>query len=149
MIKITTSSPEETYALGMKLGALLKSGNICTLTGDLGAGKTTFTRGLGKGLGVSRNINSPTFTIVKEYQGRMPFIHMDAYRLTDAEEDLGFAEYFYGEGVTVIEWPQKIAAQIPAERLEITIACESDTVRVFHLVPKGEVYQEICKELEV
>lgn len=148
MVKITTYSPEETHALGMKLGELLQAGNLCTLEGDLGAGKTTFTKGIGKGLGVSRNINSPTFTIVKEYQGRLPFVHMDAYRMEDTEEDLGFEEYFYGNGVTVVEWAQMIQEQLPAQRLDITIERQSDEVRVFYFMPKGEIYQDICKELE-
>ena len=148
MVKITTYSPEETNALGVKLGLLLQPGNLCTLEGDLGAGKTTFTKGIGKGLGVSRNINSPTFTIVKEYQGRMPFVHMDAYRMENAKEDLGFDEYFYGDGVTVVEWPQMIVDQLPTERLEIVIERVSDKERIFYFVPKGTVYQEICKGLQ-
>ena len=91
------------------------SGDVIALEGDLGAGKTAFTKGLAKGLGVTRTVNSPTFTIIKEYQGRLPLYHMDVYRVSESEEDLGFDEYFEGEGVTVVEWAHLIKEQLPEE----------------------------------
>lgn len=92
----------------LRLATLLKAGDV-PLEGDLGAGKTTFTKSLAKGLGIERNVNSPTFTIIKEYKsGRLPLYHMDVYRLGDEFEDLGFDEYFEGDGVTVVEWAHLI-----------------------------------------
>ncbi|WP_079478495.1 tRNA (adenosine(37)-N6)-threonylcarbamoyltransferase complex ATPase subunit type 1 TsaE [Halobacillus salinus] len=143
----TTTSPDETMQFAERLGEQLESGDVCTLEGDLGAGKTTFTKGLGKGLGVKRTINSPTFTIIKEYQGRVPFYHMDVYRLEDSEEDLGFDEYFEGEGVCVVEWARFIESFLPEERLAIHIAYESDVERTITLETNSEHFDAICKEL--
>ncbi|TGB01502.1 tRNA (adenosine(37)-N6)-threonylcarbamoyltransferase complex ATPase subunit type 1 TsaE [Halobacillus salinus] len=143
----TTTSPDETMQFAERLGEQLESGDVCTLEGDLGAGKTTFTKGLGKGLGVKRTINSPTFTIIKEYQGRVPFYHMDVYRLEDSEEDLGFDEYFEGEGVCVVEWAHFIESFLPEERLAIHIAYESDVERTITLETNSEHFDAICKEL--
>src|SRR6185312_15215479 len=95
-----TKGPEETHTFAKELGSLLKKEDVILLEGDLGAGKTTFTKGLAAGLGIKRNVNSPTFTIIKEYMGRLPLYHMDVYRVEDAFEDLGFDDYFYGDGVT-------------------------------------------------
>lgn len=94
-----------------KLGSLLQPGDVLALEGDLGAGKTTFTKGLAKGLDIKRNVNSPTFTIIKEYHGRLPLYHMDVYRVEDSFEDLGFDEYFDGNGVTVVEWAHLVKEQ--------------------------------------
>ncbi|WJE16184.1 tRNA (adenosine(37)-N6)-threonylcarbamoyltransferase complex ATPase subunit type 1 TsaE [Halobacillus sp. ACCC02827] len=143
----SSSSAEETQRLAERLGERLVPGDLLTLEGDLGAGKTTFTKGLGKGLGVTRNINSPTFTIMKEYQGRMPFYHMDVYRLEDSEEDLGFEEYFEGEGVTVVEWAQFIREYLPEERLDITIHYKDESTRSIKLDAKSEHFDAICKEI--
>ncbi len=142
-----TQSPEETMAFSQRLAEKLGSGDVLTLEGDLGAGKTTFTKGLAKGLGVRRTVNSPTFTIIKEYQGRLPFYHMDVYRLEDSEEDLGFDEYFEGYGVTVVEWASIISDQLPGERLDIFLYHEGDDNRRIVLTPKGEHYITICKEI--
>ncbi|KSU79727.1 MULTISPECIES: tRNA (adenosine(37)-N6)-threonylcarbamoyltransferase complex ATPase subunit type 1 TsaE [Fictibacillus] len=145
---ISTTSPEETAELAEKLGTLLQAGDVLTLEGDLGAGKTTFTKGLAKGLGVKRVVNSPTFTIIKEYNGRVPFYHMDVYRLEDSDEDLGFEEYFEGEGVTVVEWAQFIADRLPEERLTIDIRRTGDETRELKFTPDGERFIKVCKELE-
>lgn len=145
--KIRTTSPEETSALAEKLGTLLDAGDVVTLEGDLGAGKTTFTKGLAKGLGVKRVVNSPTFTIIKEYKGRVPFYHMDVYRLEDSDEDLGFEEYFDGEGVTVVEWARFIADRLPEDRLNINISRTGDEDRELKLNPVGERFITLCKEL--
>ena len=148
MIQLKCRHIDETHALGMRLGECLQPGMVCTLTGDLGVGKTTFTKGIGAGLGINRTINSPTFTIVKQYQGRCPFIHIDAYRMENVEEDLGFDEYFYGEYVTVVEWPEMTQDQLPKERLDITILHLSDHVRTFLFAPKGKQYERICEGLK-
>ncbi len=103
---ITTHSREETQALAQKLGASLNQGITLLLIGDLGAGKTTFVQGLAKGLEVQSKVNSPTFVIMKEYQGKIPLVHIDAYRLEGIEQELGFDDYLEHEVVKVIEWPQ-------------------------------------------
>lgn len=142
------STPEETKRLAKKIALLLRPNDCLTLSGDLGAGKTTFTKGLGIGLGVKRTINSPTFTIVKIYQGEKTLYHIDAYRLADEEEDIGFDDYFYGDGVTVIEWPQYIASFLPDERLDITIkkVDESDK-RVITLTSTSDYFDYVIKEI--
>ncbi|MDN4526381.1 tRNA (adenosine(37)-N6)-threonylcarbamoyltransferase complex ATPase subunit type 1 TsaE [Fictibacillus fluitans] len=145
---LTTASPEETAELAEKLGALLQAGDVLTLEGDLGAGKTTFTKGLAKGLGVKRVVNSPTFTIIKEYKGRVPFYHMDVYRLENSDEDLGFEEYFEGEGVTVVEWAQFIADRLPEELLNIDIRRTGDETRELKFTPAGDRFIKVCRELE-
>jgi tRNA threonylcarbamoyladenosine biosynthesis protein TsaE len=145
--EIITTSPEETGQFAEKLAAHLKPGAVLTLEGDLGAGKTTFTKGLAKGLGVTKTVNSPTFTIIKEYKGRLPLYHMDVYRLDDSFEDLGFDEYFEGEGVTVVEWAHLIQDQLPEELLSLSIYREGDSTRRIVLKPFGERYSELCKEI--
>ena len=142
------NSPLETAALAEKLAGLLQPSDVLTLEGDLGAGKTSFTKGLAKGLGITRVVNSPTFTIIKEYKGRLPLYHMDVYRLGESEEDLGFDEYFYGEGVTVIEWASMIEDQLPSDYLDITILHGGDDKRQIILSPLGERYRLLCKELK-
>jgi tRNA threonylcarbamoyladenosine biosynthesis protein TsaE len=146
-VELMTHSAEETMAKSEALGKLMRGGEVLLLEGDLGAGKTTFTKGLAKGLEIKRNVNSPTFTIIKEYQGRLPLYHMDVYRLADSEEDLGFDDYFEGEGVTVVEWAHLIEEFLPNERLEIYIYHHGDDERKLVLTPKGERYEAICKEL--
>ncbi|MGZ3665085.1 MAG: tRNA (adenosine(37)-N6)-threonylcarbamoyltransferase complex ATPase subunit type 1 TsaE [Ktedonobacterales bacterium] len=107
--EVRSASLEETQRLGMLLGALARAGDVILLDGDLGAGKTAFTQGIGLGLGVAATINSPTFTILKEYQGRLPLYHFDLYRIDDPDEiaSLGFDEYFDGDGVCVVEWAER------------------------------------------
>ncbi|MCD5325936.1 MULTISPECIES: tRNA (adenosine(37)-N6)-threonylcarbamoyltransferase complex ATPase subunit type 1 TsaE [Pontibacillus] len=144
---IDTHSAEETKKVAERLGALLEPNDLLTLEGDLGAGKTTFTKGLGTGLGVTRTISSPTFTIVKEYEGRMPLYHLDVYRLEDSDEDIGFDEYFDGGGVCVVEWAQFIEDYLPDNRLDIELFYNNEDERSIHLKPRGERYERICKEL--
>ncbi|WP_102349585.1 tRNA (adenosine(37)-N6)-threonylcarbamoyltransferase complex ATPase subunit type 1 TsaE [Bacillus sp. Marseille-P3661] len=146
--EIHTNSTEETMSFAERLAEKLQPGSVITLEGDLGAGKTTFTKGLAKGLGINRTVNSPTFTIIKEYtQGRIPLYHMDVYRLEESDEDLGFDEYFDGDGVTVVEWAQFIEDQLPNEFLAITIAYQNEAERKITLEPKGHTYIDLCKEL--
>lgn len=141
-----TQTAAETEALAAKLGALLDRGDVLTLSGDLGAGKTTFTKALAKALGVTKNVNSPTFTIMKEYQGHLPFYHMDAYRLEDSLEEMGLEEYIEGDGVLVIEWPEMIQEQLPKERLALKLIYEGETARELQVQAYGSRYQQILKE---
>lgn len=138
---------EDTQNFARKLASYLKPGDVITLEGDLGAGKTSFTKGLALGLGINKNVNSPTFTIIKEYQGLMPLYHMDVYRLEDSYEDLGFDEYFSGNGVTVVEWAHLIEEQLPPERLTIYIYHEKNDSRHLVIQPIGERYEQLCKEI--
>ncbi|KYG33046.1 tRNA threonylcarbamoyladenosine biosynthesis protein TsaE [Alkalihalobacillus trypoxylicola] len=130
-----------------KIAKQLFPGAVLTLEGDLGAGKTHFTKGIAKGLGVKRVVNSPTFTIIKEYSGRLPLYHMDVYRLDDQFEEIGLEDYFYGQGVTVVEWASKIRPQLPKERLDIEIFRTGDTTRNIILSPIGSQLEQICEEI--
>lgn len=119
-----TNSWEETHALGKELGENALPGEVYTLVGDLGVGKTVFTQGIADGLGIKEPICSPTFTIVQVYEeGRMPFYHFDVYRISDIEEmdEIGYEDYFYGQGLTMIEWANLIEEILPKKRREITI----------------------------
>lgn len=144
--EIKLNSPEETMETAARLGELLQAGDVITLEGDLGAGKTTFTKGLAKGLHIKRVVKSPTFTIIREYQGRLPLYHMDVYRLEDSDEDLGFDEYFEGEGVSVVEWAHIIEEFLPKDRLDIVIRRSGDAERELTLEPKGERFYRLCEE---
>ncbi len=121
ILKVNTKSVDETQRLGEKLASFLKPGDILSLTGDLGAGKTCFTQGVARGLGIKRRITSPTFNLIKEYKNTLPLYHFDVYRIDTLEEmrDLGYEEYFFGEGITVIEWGDKIRPILPPNLLEI------------------------------
>ena len=123
-ITIESNSAEETFALGQKIGERVKPGTIISLTGDLVVGKTVFTQGLAKGLGIMEPVNSPTLTIVQVYEGgRLPFYHFDVYRIGDIEEmdEIGYEDYFYGNGVCLIEWADLIRELLPEETGRITI----------------------------
>jgi len=145
--ELITHSENETWTFAKRLAECLQPGDVITLEGDLGAGKTTFTKGLAKGLGITRTVNSPTFTIIKEYQGRLPLYHMDVYRLDEGSEDLGFDEYFEGDGVTVVEWAQLIQEYLPNDQLMITIYHHGDTERRIVVQPTGSRYIQLCEEL--
>ncbi|GIN93408.1 tRNA (adenosine(37)-N6)-threonylcarbamoyltransferase complex ATPase subunit type 1 TsaE [Siminovitchia terrae] len=145
--EIISSNPEDTLEIARRLGKILKPADVLLLEGDLGAGKTTFTKGLASGLGIKRNVNSPTFTIIKEYHGRIPLYHMDVYRLEDSFEDLGFDEYFYGDGVTVVEWAQFIEDQLPQSHLSLYIYHENQNQRRIVFQPTGTRYEALCEEL--
>ena len=119
-----TNSPEETFELARQLGERARPGTVYTLTGDLGVGKTVFAQGLARGLGIEEAINSPTFTIVQVYdEGRLPFYHFDVYRIGDIEEmdEIGYEDYFYGDGVCLIEWAELIEELLPKTRSELLI----------------------------
>ncbi len=144
---ININNLEETQALAQKLAGIVEPQDTITLEGDLGAGKTTFTQAFAKGLGITRTVNSPTFTIMKQYNGRLPLNHLDVYRLEDSDEDLGWDEIFYGDAVTVVEWAHLIERDLPSERLAIEIRRVDDNARVITLMPFGERYELLCKEL--
>lgn len=135
-----TYSAEETAELGRQIAQTLRPGDICALTGELGAGKTVFVQGVAKGLGIPEPVNSPTFTIVQVYgEGRMPFYHFDVYRIADIEEmeEIGYEDYFYGDGFTMVEWAELITELMPCEYQKITI--EKD-------LEKGFGYRRIIVE---
>lgn len=142
-----TANAEETGHFAARLAELLQPGDVIALEGDLGAGKTTFTQGLAKGLDIQKTVNSPTFTIIKEYKGKLPLYHMDVYRVADSMEDLGFDEYFEGDGVSVVEWAHLIEDQLPGELLTIYLYRDREDHRRLVLVPKGERYEQLCKEI--
>ena len=121
---IETRSPEVTFRLGRKLGEAAVPGQVFTLTGDLGTGKTVFTQGFAKGLGIEEPVNSPTFTIVQVYdEGRLPLYHFDVYRIGDIEEmeEVGFEDYIMGDGVSLIEWAELIREILPEKRTAVRI----------------------------
>ncbi|OFM39791.1 tRNA (adenosine(37)-N6)-threonylcarbamoyltransferase complex ATPase subunit type 1 TsaE [Staphylococcus sp. HMSC076B11] len=127
----------------------LEPSDLILLNGDLGAGKTTLTQFIGKQLGVKRNINSPTFNIIKSYKGsNLKLHHMDCYRLEDSDEDLGFDEYFQDEGITIIEWSQFIQDLLPKEHLIINIETLSETKRTIKLEAQGTHYLKVKEEVE-
>lgn len=135
-----TKRPEETYELGRQLGEQAEPGTIYCLEGDLGVGKTVFTQGFAKGLGVHETVNSPTFTILQQYEdGRMPLYHFDVYRIGDVEEmeEIGYEDCFYGEGVCLIEWPSLIREILPTKAVWILIEKNVD---------KGFDYRRITVE---
>lgn len=149
MVKIAVGSANELQYIAERLAQYLFPGAFLALNGDLGSGKTTFTQGLAKGLGLNEDISSPTFTIIKEYEdGRLPLYHMDVYRLEHEEEmyDLGYEEYFYGDGISAVEWANNIRSLWPEEYLEIVFAY-SENGRVLEFLPKGRHYEEIIEEM--
>lgn len=144
---IEVTGLRETEQLALRLASLLKGGEVITLEGDLGAGKTTFTQALAKGLDIRRTVNSPTFTILKQYEGRLPLNHLDVYRLADSDEDLGWDELFFGDAVSVIEWARYISEELPDERLDIEIGRTGDEGRLFRFRPSGSRYEALVKEI--
>ena len=121
---IETRSPEETFSVGRRLGEKARAGQVFTLTGDLGVGKTVLTQGCARGLGIKEPVNSPTFTIVQVYEeGRMPFYHFDVYRIGDIAEmdEIGYEDYFFGEGICLVEWANLIEELMPEQTVWITI----------------------------
>lgn len=147
-MKFLTNNSEETINLGNKIGKLLKMKDVVLLIGDLSAGKTTITKGIGSALGVKRIINSPTFTIVKEYQGTScKLYHLDLYRLDGLNTDFDLEEYFDSDGVCVIEWPYQVKELIPNEYLTIDIKRLDEQKREITLSAKGSRYEKIIKEL--
>lgn len=142
----------DTEALAAALAGQAFAGMVMALDGELGAGKTRFSQAFAKRVGVTDVVSSPTFTLIKEYEGeRYPFYHMDVYRLTSDEADeLGLDEYFYGDGVTIVEWASRIADMLPTERLDVAIAYDvahGAEGRRFTLQPHGQAYITVCEQL--
>ncbi len=139
-MRFESFSAEETYALGKKLGEEAKPGAVYCLSGDLGVGKTVFTKGFAVGLGVTDTVNSPTFTIVQEYKGRLPFYHFDVYRIEEPEEmeEIGYEDYFYGDGACMIEWAELIEELIPADAIKICISKELQKGTDYRLITVSE-----------
>ncbi len=147
-ITIQTSSAEETQALGERIGRALEPGVVIALTGGLGAGKTTLTKGIARGLEVADIIHSPTFTLIHEHEGRLPVYHFDLYRLDTPEQldDLGHEDYFYGGGVAVIEWAERAGDLLPPDRVDIHITGEDD-LRTLEISSTGPVSARIVERL--
>ena len=136
-MKITINSIEDTERLAQTIVTLVTRGDVLLLHGDLGAGKTTFSQFFGKALGIEQKITSPTFNIIKSYEGKLPFHHMDCYRLEGAEDDLGFDEYFYGDGVTIVEWPEMIEEFLPEDYIELNLKYIEDSKREIEIQAMG------------
>jgi tRNA threonylcarbamoyladenosine biosynthesis protein TsaE len=149
-MKIITQSPEETIALGQKLAQHLKPADVLGLIGEFGAGKTTLVKGVAQGLGVKEreHVSSPSFVIVKEYEGRIPLFHLDLYRLDNLTEIeyLGFGEYLFDEGVCVIEWAERMKMLLP-DYLEVRMAIKGEKSREITFIPHTRRYEEIVGRL--
>ncbi|MBR4790756.1 MAG: tRNA (adenosine(37)-N6)-threonylcarbamoyltransferase complex ATPase subunit type 1 TsaE [Treponema sp.] len=131
----TTSSAEETIELGKKIGKLLKKGDIIAMQGTLAAGKTTITKGIAQALGITDTITSPTFCLISEYEGTMPLYHMDVYRLDGTEDfiNLGTDDMLYGDGVSIIEWSEKIMDELPSSTIILKITPQEDGKRLIEI----------------
>lgn len=149
VIVLRTQDADATVRLGSELGRLLRPGDVVALYGGLGAGKTTFVKGIAQGMGVTEEARSPTFTLIHEHYGEPPLYHIDLYRLAGAQEaeELGVEEYIYGEGVTVIEWADRMEGLLPADRLDIELRVTAETGRELVLTSAGEHAAKIVEEL--
>lgn len=151
-MQFTVSNAEQTQKLAEELAAALEPGDVILLDGDLGAGKTTFTKGLAAGLGIRRNVKSPTFTLIREYhEGHLPLYHMDVYRLEETGgDDLGLEEYFNGDGVSVVEWSQFVEDDLPAEFLVVHFIKDEhdDDRRTLVFEPHGSRYERLLRTME-
>lgn len=149
MKKYITANALETINLGNKIGELLNPGDVILLTGDLSAGKTTITKGIGEALGVKRVINSPTFTIVKVYKGeKCPLYHLDLYRLDGLNNDFDLEEYIESDGVCVIEWPYQVSEILPNEYITICLKRIDEFKREIEISAVGERYLRIVGDVE-
>ena len=152
MFSIITTSPEQTWKTGEVLGKLLDAGDTVCLYGDLGAGKTSLSYGIALGLDVDADyITSPTFSFVNEYRGRVPFYHIDLYRLSDPHEleHIGFDEYIDSDGVTVIEWAERADDELPDERLSVYLSQVDEKSREIGFLAEGERYEKMLEALKV
>lgn len=149
MLVVDTCSPEETSYWGTLIGKHAVEGLVVCLWGDLGAGKTQLAKGVAQGLGITEHVTSPTFTLINEYQGLLPLYHMDLYRLGDADEayDLGLEEYFFGRGISLVEWPERIDGFLPEERLDLQLVKLDEDKRRLEFLPRGSVPEGLVKEL--
>ena len=148
-LTIITKNPEETKNLGKEISKIIKPGDLLAFYGELGAGKTCFIQGISLGLEVKDYVTSPSFTIINEYQGKIPIYHFDLFRFDNAEEilELGYEEYFYGEGLIVIEWAEKIERFLPKEHLKIDIKFKDCYERTISFISQGDRFDKFLKEL--
>ena len=142
-----TKNEEELINLGERLGTLLQKNDVLILSGELGAGKTTFTKGLAKGLGIRQMIKSPTYTIVREYEGRLPLYHLDVYRIEGDADSIDLDEFLFGGGVTVIEWGHLLGEDLPDSYLELEFLKEAEGRRL-HFSAQGPRAEQLIKELQ-
>ena len=149
-LELTTRSPEQTQEFGTRLGKIARPGDVILLVGKLGAGKTCLTQGIAWGLGIDDYAASPSFVLVRELYGRLPLYHLDFYRLENLAEiaELGLDEYFYGQGVSVVEWAEKALSLLPPENLLIEMEYISDNERRLELKPSGKRYREMVAQLK-
>lgn len=147
-LTMESHSVEETMQLACQFGKILKKGDCVTLEGDLGAGKTHFAKGIAKALNIKAMVTSPTYTIIKEYEGTTPLYHMDVYRAEGQADDLGLEEYFYGNGITVIEWAHLIEDLLPKERFVCSIKKTDDHFRQISIKAIGNKQGERLRELK-
>ena len=151
-MKLISDSREQTVEIGRRIGSSLTGGDIVALIGELGSGKTCLTQGMAKGLGVAENVPvvSPTFTLVNEYPGRVPLVHLDVYRLSGPRdlEDMGYEEYFYGGGVVVIEWAEKVREILPEKTIVIRMAFIDENTRELILEGPPDKLEEMEKRLK-
>ncbi len=146
--KYVSRSIEDTFSVAENIESEKFPGMVICLNGELGSGKTVFTKGVAKALGIDEAITSPTFTIIKEYyEGEMPLFHMDVYRLEEQEENIGIADYFEKNGIVVIEWADIIKDILPEERLEISFKIIDENIRVLVFNPIGKKYEDICSSV--
>ncbi len=143
--KIISKSEKDTIELAQNLESEKFPNMIICLNGELGSGKTVFTKGFGNALGIKENITSPTFNIIKEYDGELPLYHMDVYRLDGNSEDSLIEDYFTKGGVVIIEWANTIKEILPKERLEIKIKVAGENSRILLITPYGKAYEELCE----
>lgn len=150
-MKIISTSVEQTQEIARRLAKSLKPGNVIALIGNLGSGKTVFARGMAMGLGCrKKEVVSPTFVLMRQYQGQCAVYHFDLYRLKDIHqlEQIGYEEYFYGEGVTVIEWADRIEAALPKEYLKIEFQIKDNNKRLIKFTPKGKHYADNLRKFK-
>lgn len=145
--KITSNSELETIEIAQNIESEKFPNMIICLDGELGSGKTMFTKGIASALGITESITSPTFNIIKEYEGELPLYHMDVYRLDGNVEGIGIEEYFNKGGVVVIEWAETIKHILPKERLDIKFKIVSENKRILIIKPYGDKYIEICEDV--
>jgi tRNA threonylcarbamoyladenosine biosynthesis protein TsaE len=146
-----TGNTSETIRIGKHLGGLLEPGDVVALVGDLGTGKTQFIKGLAEGVGVGKAtyVSSPSFTLINEYQGRIPLYHIDLFRLESEKEveGLGLEEYIHGNGITAIEWADKIPSLLPEELLWVKIIYTGKNTRSIEIIPRGKRYEQLMKKM--
>jgi tRNA threonylcarbamoyladenosine biosynthesis protein TsaE len=150
--KIRSQNSEETLRLGMILGEMLSPGSVVALQGELGSGKTVFAKGVARGLGISdeTEVTSPSFVLVNEYRGRLPVFHVDLYRLEKASqmEDLGYEEFIFGDGVTLVEWPEKAGHLLPEDRIDVHMKWTGEEEREISLRTRGRRMEGLLRHLD-